>query len=54
MTDGLLWLAGAFLVAHVVLDLRSMAQAVNHPKDLALTIITLGVLCGHLILDYAN
>jgi hypothetical protein len=52
LTDGLLVLAGVFLVAHLLADVRSMALAVHHPKDLLWTTATLVALVGHLILDY--
>ena len=50
--DWLLVLAGAFLFAHVLMDVRSVCRSVRHPEDLAWTVTTLTILVGHLIMDY--
>ena len=50
--DWLLVLAGAFLFAHVLMDVRSVYRSARHPEDLAWTVTTLTILVGHLIMDY--
>jgi len=52
LSEGLLVLTGAFLVAHLVLDLRTLRQAVAHRKDVWLTAATIIILVGHILLDY--
>ena len=46
--------AAAFLVAHLVLDLRSLSKAVRHPNDLRLTLVTIAVLGAHITLDFVE
>ena len=52
LSEWLLVLAGAFLLAHILMDVRSVYRSVRHPEDLAWTAATLAVLAGHLIMDY--
>lgn len=52
--DALLWLAGAFLLAHVAMDVRALWISAHHPRDLLWTSATLIILGGHLVMDYVN
>ena len=52
MTSILMLLAVAFLVAHLVADLRSAILTIKHPKDGIWTALTLAALIGHLAFDY--
>ncbi len=50
--DALLWLSGAFLLAHVAMDVRALWRSTRHSQDLAWSAATLIVLAGHLAFDY--
>jgi hypothetical protein len=52
--SGLIVLAGVFLAAHLIMDVRAVALTARHPKDLSWTAATLIILTGHIILDYVN
>ncbi len=52
LSEWLLVLTGAFLFAHLLLDIRMLRLAVAHRKDVWLTVTTLGVLIGHIVTDY--
>lgn len=47
-------LAVVFLVGHILLDVRTIAKTVAHPRDFYWTAATLFALGGHLILDFIN
>ena len=49
VSDGLFWLGVAFLIVHVLMDLRSMVLSVRHPKDMAWSVATVAVFIGHFI-----
>lgn len=54
LSDWFLVVTFSFLALHFVMDVRSMVLAVHHPKDLAITTVTVVVFVGHIITAHAG